>query len=74
MDPHDNDADDDNDTTGGWIIVRSELTPSRTKNNRRKNLESIGVCDGMGGQGQYPVINNKWTAQLSLFSRVYATL
>ena len=38
MDPHaddndadDNDADDNADTTGGWIIVRSELTPSRTK-------------------------------------------
>ena len=36
MDPHadnDDNADDDNDadTTGGWIIVRSELTPSRTK-------------------------------------------
>ena len=22
-------------------------------NERGKNLESIGVCDGMGGQGQY---------------------
>ena len=26
--------DDDDDTTGGWIIVRSVLTPSRTKNWR----------------------------------------
>ena len=38
MDPHannnadNNDNDDDVDTTGGWIIVRSEfLIPSRTK-------------------------------------------
>ena len=28
----DGNGDDDADTTGGWIIVRSVLTPSRTKN------------------------------------------
>ena len=27
------DNDDDADIIGGWIIVRSVLTPSRTKNN-----------------------------------------
>ena len=44
MDPHannddDNDDDDDNDadTTGGWIIVRSEfLIPSRTKREKER--------------------------------------
>ena len=34
----DNDDDDDNndDTIGGWIIIRSELTPSRTKRMEEK--------------------------------------
>ena len=32
------------------------VTTAQNQNKKeKKNLESIGVCDGMGGQGQYRV-------------------